>query len=147
MVYTILTSNKLTVKILINVNFLRRLIMSSNIQQSSIAVYDPTLPHVLFNTQRKSAADAIVARSLETAKFETSHLSPLGLGLKTRAVTRLAEGLSYLYIDKELGQRMASTIIRNLHKGRYDSALNPITFKNEILADLHAVYPDKHLGL
>ena len=122
---------------------------SNSVPSTSTALvpYDPTLPHVALRSHLEKVTDELCRRSLDIAKFESRHLSPLGQKWKERIVTGVAVGISHLYVDKGIGERMAALITRNFRLGNYDTSSNPFSFKQAILQDLKSIYPDKHLDL
>ncbi|HEY2811679.1 MAG TPA: S41 family peptidase [Rhabdochlamydiaceae bacterium] len=121
--------------------------MSSSIQSTSTAlvVYDPTLPHISLKFHLETLVDGVYKRSFEVAKKESSLLSQSYW--KERVVAGVASGVRHLYIDKEVGEKMARLILHNFSKGTYDGYASLYEFKDAILKDLRSVYPDKHLDL
>lgn len=117
------------------------------IQSMAVIPYDPTLPHVALRAHSEKVVDKAYKRSLEMAKFESRHLSPLPQNWKEKIVRGIAQGLRYLYVDKEVGSKMARVITRNFRHGDYDAAANLFAFKQSLFDDLRAICPDKHLGV
>ena len=117
------------------------------VQSTAIVPYNPTLPHIAMKSRLEKVTDDVFRRSFEVAKFETSHLSPLSQKWIENVVTQTALGVSHLYIDAEMGKRMASVIMRNMRQGNYNGLANPFSFKEAVIKDIRSIYPDKHLDI
>src|ERR1700690_3109698 len=109
---------------------------------SAVVLYDPTLPHAALRSHAEKVVDKVYKRSLEVAKYESRHLSPLPREWKGKIVSGISQGLRHLYINKEMGSKMAQTIIGNFRHGDYDMSANLFTFKQLIFDDLRAICPD-----
>ena len=117
---------------------------SDIVQSTALVPYNPTLPHISVKSHLEAVTDEAFRRSFEAQKADAQHLSAVGIKWRERLVTETARGVSYLYIDQELGEKMARLILQNFQAGKYDRCPNPDIFIDAILEDLRSVSHDRH---
>ncbi len=106
----------------------------SSVNSTDVVLYHPPISRISQRTRLEAATNEIYRRSLEIAKFESSHLLPKW---KERVVCGVAAGVSRLYVDQIRGERMASVVRQNLRLGKYDAHANPTALNQAVLQDLY----------